>query len=140
RVEVRRGAREESTQKCRRAADRRPPAVSLMIADDQEWLRAALPQYERLTLTVESLLKSMIHQKGIDYLSVFGRTKTVDAALEKISRKKYDTPRTQFTDLAGVRVITYLESQVDDITKIIRALFQVDEQNSLDRSAVLGSD
>jgi ppGpp synthetase/RelA/SpoT-type nucleotidyltranferase len=82
----------------------------------------------------------MLIEKKIEYLSVTGRTKTLESALEKINRKKYGDAEDRLTDLSGVRVITYLESQVTEATDTIRLLFDVDEKNSLDRSRVLGSD
>lgn len=39
----------------------------------------------------------------------------------------------EITDIAGVRVVTYLENNIDDIALIIRDEFQVDEQNSVDK-------
>ncbi|WP_164604495.1 RelA/SpoT domain-containing protein [Rhodopseudomonas sp. BR0M22] len=82
----------------------------------------------------------MLIEKSVDFLSVSGRTKSLDGALEKIRRKKYSNPEERLTDLSGIRVITYLESQVSQVETIIRILFAVDEANSLDRSSVLGSD
>ena len=99
-----------------------------------------LPRHERLTRAVVSLLENMLIEKKIEYLSVTGRTKTLESALEKINRKKYGDAEDRLTDLSGVRVITYLESQVTEATDTIRLLFDVDEKNSLDRSRVLGSD
>jgi len=107
---------------------------------NEQWLREILPAHERLTRTVVSLLQNTLDVKGIDFLSVEGRTKTLGGALEKIVRKKYHHPKDQLTDLSAVRVVTYLESQVDEVGKTIRHLFDVDDKNSLDRSKILGSD
>ncbi|WP_420131642.1 GTP pyrophosphokinase [Rhodopseudomonas sp.] len=110
-------------------------------ADDQRiWLMDILPRHERLTKSVASLIENMLVKKEVEFLSVSGRTKDLDGALEKIERKKYSNPQERLTDLSGIRVITYLESQVGQVAETIRTLFEIDEENSLDRSTVLGSD
>ncbi len=105
-----------------------------------EWLQDILPLHQRLSASVESLLESMLKKKNIEYLSVTSRVKSLDGAIEKISRKEYRNPSEQLTDLSGIRVITYLEQQVGQITAIIKDLFEVDENNSLDRTQTLGDD
>jgi putative GTP pyrophosphokinase len=44
------------------------------------------------------------------------------------------------TDLSGIRVITFLESQVAQISKVIRETFDLDEGHSMDRAKLLGAD
>jgi putative GTP pyrophosphokinase len=106
----------------------------------KEWLIGALPKHERLSAAVHSLLENIIKKKRVDYLGVSHRTKTLDGALEKIHRKEYGIPKTQLTDLSGIRVITFLEEQVREISKITKDLFEIDEKNSLDRTEFLGDD
>lgn len=108
--------------------------------DFRLWLEEVMPQHARLTATVAALIENLIKRCGIEYLSVTSRTKELDSAHEKILRKEYDDPPRQITDLTGIRVITYLETQVAEIEKLIRASFSVDEANSMDRSSVLGDD
>jgi ppGpp synthetase/RelA/SpoT-type nucleotidyltranferase len=105
-----------------------------------QWLRDRLPKHERLAAVITPLLENMLRKKEIEYLSVSYRVKTFDSAIEKIGRKGYDNPQEQLTDLSGIRVITYLEEQVRQISDLIKELFDVDDRNSLDRSAVLGDD
>lgn len=106
----------------------------------EDWLITAIPRHERLSVTVASLLENIIRTNKIEYLNVTSRTKTLDGAIEKIQRKSYGTPRDQLTDLSGIRVVTYLETHVAQISKLVRELFQVDEANSLDRTDQLGED
>jgi putative GTP pyrophosphokinase len=110
------------------------------IKDHQKWLKDALPKHARLTDAVILLLEGMIKKKGIEYLSVTGRTKDTKSAIEKIKRKKYRQPEIQIIDLSGIRVVTFLEDQVQQIVGVIRELFEVDEVNSKDRSESLGHD
>jgi putative GTP pyrophosphokinase len=59
---------------------------------------------------------------------------------EKINRKSYANPDAQLTDLSGVRIITFFDNQVQEISRIISEMFEVDEGNSMDRSQILGND
>ncbi len=43
-------------------------------------------------------------------------------------------------DMAGIRVIVYLESDVKKVANIIEKLFDIDKDNSLDQAQLLGSD
>ena len=107
---------------------------------DRRWLIKTLPQHERLAASVRSLLENMLRRKSIEYLSVSSRVKTFDGAIEKIGRKTYRDPAQQLTDLSGIRVITYLEEQVSQISATIKELFEIDRVNSLDRTEILGDD
>lgn len=106
----------------------------------ETWLEDVLPKHERLTAAVHSLLENMLQKDAIEFLSVTSRIKNQKGAVEKIKRKGYSEPKTQLTDLSGIRVVTFLEAQVVQISKIIRELFEIDEANSLDRSVALGLD
>jgi len=108
--------------------------------NQRAWLESVLPQHERLAATVKSLLENVLKQQSIEYLSVESRVKTVESAIEKIERKEYNNPKAQLTDLAGIRVITYLEQQVTKISDVVKQLFEIDEENSLDRTQILGDD
>ena len=110
------------------------------LQDHRQWLFQALPQHERLATGVKPLLEGMLKKKAIEYLSVSSRIKDLDEALNKIDRKKYQDPENQLTDLSGIRVITYLEEHVGQISAVIEELFEVDKLNSLDRTEILCDD
>jgi len=82
----------------------------------------------------------MLQKEKIEYLNVTCRVKQFDEAVRKIGRKQYEDPAKQLTDLSGIRIVTFLESQVTAISKLIRDLFDVDNENSLDRADILGLD
>ncbi|MFB9262524.1 GTP pyrophosphokinase family protein [Bradyrhizobium erythrophlei] len=104
------------------------------------WLKDARKKHERLTPAVVELIRGLLRTRGIDFLSVEGRTKSESSVIEKCDRKSYNNPQEQLTDLSGIRIITYLESQALQIAEVIRSTFEVDEANSLDRNDILGSD
>ncbi|ULK97697.1 RelA/SpoT domain-containing protein [Bradyrhizobium sp. I71] len=105
-----------------------------MTGNDRSWIEETLSQHRRLTPAVVGLLQSILDRSSIQYLSVSGRTKETTSTEEKIRRKKYTQPEQQLTDLSGIRVITFLETQVKEISSIIRATFDVDDKNSFDRA------
>lgn len=111
-----------------------------MEDEDRLWLEGVIPLHQRLTDVVITLLQNVLGQREIVYLAVTGRTKSVDSAISKIERKKYGSARVKLTDISGIRVVTFLESQVQQISSAIHETFEVDYNNSLDRSQVLGSD
>ena len=51
--------------------------------DYSQWLIEILPRHQRLTAGAQSLLENMLKKERIDFLSVTGRTKTTEGALEK---------------------------------------------------------
>jgi ppGpp synthetase/RelA/SpoT-type nucleotidyltranferase len=108
--------------------------------DLRDWLKEVLPRHMQLAAAVRPLLENMLVKKKVDYLSVTCRVKEIEGALEKVGRKDYADPKQQLTDLSGIRVITYLEEQVEAASKIIRELFEIDHENSLDRKEILGDD
>jgi ppGpp synthetase/RelA/SpoT-type nucleotidyltranferase len=109
-------------------------------SDVQTWLAQVRPKHERLTTAIVALFRSLLKTQGIDFLSVEGRTKDETSIIEKCDRKSYNNPQEQLTDISGIRIVTFLEIQVAQITSLVRSNFDVDEKNSLDRSEILGSD
>jgi ppGpp synthetase/RelA/SpoT-type nucleotidyltranferase len=85
-------------------------------------------------------MQNLLTSRGIDYLTVTGRTKERAKIVEKITRKGYKDPRKQLTDLTGVRVIVFFESQVEQVSGLINEAFNVDLKNSLNKDAALSVD
>ena len=105
----------------------------------ENWLDTVLPTHARLTKSVVSIVESLLHDNGIDYLAVTGRTKDRASALEKINRKSYSDPAQNMTDLSGIRIVLYFESDVQKVGELIKTAFEVDEQNSLDKDSLLST-
>ncbi|WP_233851220.1 GTP pyrophosphokinase [Paraburkholderia sp. HD33-4] len=104
------------------------------------WLDDALQRHNRLTQIVTALMQSLLTDRGIDFLTVTGRTKDKGKVVEKITRKRYKDPHRQLTDLTGVRIIVFFESQVEQVSALINEAFNVDLKNSLNKDAVLSVD
>ncbi len=81
-------------------------------------------------------VRSLLDEAGINYLSVTGRTKTVSSFAAKSSQevdgvRVYDDPLTQITDQIGVRVITYVHSDVAAVADLLAATFTVLDDRDL---------
>ncbi|MDB4904842.1 MAG: hypothetical protein JWQ63_4123 [Mucilaginibacter sp.] len=80
------------------------------------------------------LLKDLIEKENIIPHQITGRIKEAGSLSKKIDKKgdKYNI-LSDITDVIGLRVITYLESDVDPIASILTKEFEKDEENSIDK-------
>lgn len=103
------------------------------------WYERSQSSYDGLVGIVRSTLESLIKSAKIDFLSVTGRTKSLDSFREKVERKGYSDSN-QITDLAGIRVITFIESDAARVCDLIESSFTVHPESSLDKAGELGID
>ena len=116
-----------------------------MTNEQRQWHREKCAEfladhlaYQTYARVLEQILKAVcrIHAPmGI----VQVRAKSFASYAEKMARKaqKYMALGIGPTDLCGARVITETQAEVDRICAVIRAQFEIDEQNSLDASSRL---
>ncbi|MGH8448442.1 GTP pyrophosphokinase [Pseudomonas sp.] len=105
--------------------------------DLRSWLAETLPKHELLARSVSSIVENLLKSNGIDYLAVTGRVKDYESAVKKIKRKGYKDPVKQLTDLTGIRIIVFFESQVIRVAELIGEAFNVDLENSSIKDASL---
>jgi putative GTP pyrophosphokinase len=98
------------------------------------------PKYKQLSEKIALLLKEVLDIEKINIHFISNRAKEVESFSRKIENPKYSDPLNQVTDLAGIRVIVYVEDDVKKIAKLIGDLFNIDSENSLDKSKELGED
>ena len=110
------------------------------LAELEDWYNKCRPKFEGLADVVASVLSSLLDTFNVEYLSITRRSKDTIDVLEKSKRKGYKNPKVELTDLAGIRIVMYSESKVEQISNIIRKTFIVDEDNSMDKSKLLGID
>lgn len=81
-----------------------------------------------------NLLSDLLRYQKITIHQISGRTKDYESLSKKIDRKisKYSSID-DITDLVGIRIISYLESEVDVIAELIKQEFKLDEINSIDK-------
>ena len=85
-----------------------------------------------------ALVTSVLDDAGINYLSVTGRTKTVASFAEKARRTSegslmYPDPLRQITDTIGIRVITYVHSDVSAVADLLRDQVVVHDDRDMGR-------
>jgi predicted RNase H-like nuclease/ppGpp synthetase/RelA/SpoT-type nucleotidyltranferase len=106
-----------------------PPGARVQPSHDP--VRAAVRTYARLqpelrgvTEQFVALVTTLLDDAGINYLSVTGRAKSVASFAAKADRvvdgrPLYDDPLEQITDQMGIRVITYLHSDVVAVADLL---------------------
>ena len=84
------------------------------------------------------LVTGILDDAGINYLSVTGRTKTVASFAEKARRTRdgerlYEDPLREITDTIGVRVITYVHSDVAAVAGLLHDQVVVHDDRDMGR-------
>jgi putative GTP pyrophosphokinase len=89
---------------------------------------------EKLQDKVKVILKEILEpNKAIIIHDIRARTKSRDSLSKKIDRKPKYSKLSDITDIVGLRVITLFSDTVDEVAKIIKQEFNIDEQNSIDK-------
>jgi len=98
------------------------------------------PNYDQMGQKVHEIIKENLSLANINVHAVNYRVKTTESFKKKIESKNYAEPLSELTDLLGLRIIAYVEDDVERICEKIRSLFTVDEVNSIDKNKLLGED
>ena len=96
--------------------------------------RELRPQLEQLSERIYELLSSELKELHVELNAIEHRVKT-EKSLEGKLEKKGDKYRSLFdvTDLIGLRVVTFYTDDVDKVAVIVKNLFDVDWQKSVDK-------
>lgn len=97
--------------------------------------------YELLANKLTQLLREILRERGIQVHSINERHKTRTSLIGKLTKgeNRYKN-LTDLTDLAGLRIITYLAEDVDLVAKAIEEEFSIDSSNSIDKRRLLAAD
>ncbi|WP_114424293.1 GTP pyrophosphokinase [Nocardioides houyundeii] len=107
-----------------------PPPLPAPATPSDAPVRAAVRSYAALqpslhgpTALFQQLVTDLLDEAGINYLSVDGRTKSVASFAAKAARTVedrplYADPMREITDQIGVRVITYVHSDVAAVAEV----------------------
>lgn len=115
---------------------------------NEQYVEERIRQYSRTRILYEefaeqtlNILKAIIKQENPDIkiASYSRRAKEVESLRKKLRKDKYNED-SEITDLAGVRIITYSKKDIALIAGIIERSFDVDIQNSVDKTLTLGND
>jgi len=96
--------------------------------------------YEALAGRVAAIIKEVLDAESVNYHSISSRAKEVESFQRKASREKYKDPLVEITDMAGVRVITYIQSDAVKVANLVKKAFAVIPKHSVDKSVELGTD
>ena len=106
------------------------PDPSTVPAGGDELVRHAVrtyaalqPELHQVTARYVAIITTLLDDAGINYLSVTGRTKTISSFAAKAvrtldGRPLYVDPLSEITDVVGIRVITYLQSDVVAVAQV----------------------
>jgi ppGpp synthetase/RelA/SpoT-type nucleotidyltranferase len=98
------------------------------------------PLYKKLAEKIAQIIREVLEINGINYHAISYRAKEIESFSKKIDKPKYNDPINELTDFAGIRIIGYVEEDVKQIQDLIVKLFDIDYDNSLDKSEELGTD
>lgn len=104
------------------------------VREAVEWYRDKRDKYQSLCDLVKTLIEQLLKRNSVNYHSITCRAKDVDSFEKKCRKDKYSSPKDEITDMAGIRIITYLDSDVERIGSIIEREFLIDEANSINKS------
>ena len=106
------------------------PRSDMLLSEFRE-LR---PQLEQLSEGVFALLSDVLKEQGIELNAIEHRVKTEKSLEGKLERKgdKYRSLH-DITDLVGLRIVTFYTDDVDKVAAIVKRLFDIDWQNSVDK-------
>ena len=96
--------------------------------------------YKNFKDKIQILLKELLLDK-VNYHHITARVKKNDSLTKKLTYKKNKySDINEITDIVGCRIISYFEDDVDEIVKILKKEFIIDEVNSINRKDMLESD
>ncbi len=116
----------------------RPPKAPAIAADPVREYAARHPARIAAGEQFLALVTGVLDEAGINYLSVTGRTKTVASFAEKARRARdgvplYTDPLREITDTIGIRVITYVHSDVSAVAELLRDQVVVHDDRDMGR-------
>ncbi len=102
-----------------------------LILSDFNTRKEFLQQFCQKT---ERLIKELLIENSISIHQISVRVKAEDSLSRKIDKKgdKYKI-LSDITDIIGIRIIVYLENEVDIVASILDKEFKVDRENSIDK-------
>lgn len=110
------------------------------IDDAISWFIRMRPSYKNLANKVESIIREVLTNSGASYYTITSRAKDIESFTIKASKEKYKNPQQEIKDLAGIRIITYVKSEVNNCCELIKPLFEIDHLHSVDKTKELGND
>ncbi len=103
--------------------------------------RELLPRYQGFASRLHALLTELTVHSDIHIDHLEQRVKSLKSFIEKVERKKYyDNPFDQIKDIAGIRIVTCYQNDVEKVRELIRKEFVIDEDHSVDKTSNFEAD
>jgi putative GTP pyrophosphokinase len=111
----------------------------------RNWYETQSHIYDELRKLVEESIRNRLDQEGFkknhEYVLVDSRLKTADSFLTKMEKFeegkfKYSNP-TEITDIAGIRIVACIMSDIQKLSSLIERDFHIDTNRSEDKSKKL---
>lgn len=115
-------------------------ATKTEVEEAVEWYSERISLYATLARRVESIVREVLDSKEINYHSVTSRVKSIKSYREKASREEYKDPRSEIMDMAGARIITYVDSDAKKAAEIVQGSFEINPKHTVDKTQELGTD
>ena len=97
-----------------------------------------IDNYNKVYKIVEEKLNTAINATGIRIMQIAGRVKSEESVMGKLRRKPdHYLSILDMTDVVGFRVVCYFADKVDVINDILKELFVIDEENSVDKRNII---
>lgn len=93
--------------------------------------------YLQLEEYVAGILEDMMKQDKVMLMDLTHRLKTPESLSKKVIKKDKYRLLTDITDVIGFRLIAYFADDVDKIAALVASRFQMDWENTVDKSAAL---
>jgi len=105
----------------------------------RHWIESITPDHNRLSLSVRGIVENLLKTEKIDYLAITSRVKDSESIVNKVKRKTYTNAKSQLTDISGIRIIVFFESDIERVCSIIKTAFEIDTKNSSNKNSSLKS-
>ena len=105
-----------------------------------EWYSQNRGLYRDLARKVGSIIRDVLESNEINYYSVSSRAKPIDSYKRKAIEGRYEDPRSEIMDMAGVRIITYTDLDAKIVAKLTEELFEIHPEHSVNKTEELGVD
>jgi len=106
------------------------------IQNNLEWYKNNRYIYEDLSNEAKRIVEKNLNLKGIAYHNIYPRIKSLGSFETKIRKGIHYLPK-NMQDLAGVRIICYVKSDVDKVCDIIESNFNIDANKTKNREKIL---
>jgi putative GTP pyrophosphokinase len=107
--------------------------------DLEAWYKENITLYQELSVVAKTTIESLLRAKDIEIFAIQHRTKLLPSLDEKFKKKEYNSI-SEVTDLCGIRVITYMESELKKVCDALESCLEVVPEKSLNKSEELDDD